>query len=41
MTVIDVHEVKYNGDGSTSIGVSVKDINGNIFHFSKDNLEKI
>jgi hypothetical protein len=41
MTVIDTHEVKYAGEDSSSIGVTVKDVDGNIHHFSQDNLEKL
>lgn len=41
MTVTDMTEVQYSGESSTSICVQVRDINGEVFLFSQDNLEKI
>ena len=41
MTVLDVHEMQYRGETATSIGVSVRNLDGEEFHFSQQHLEKI
>ena len=41
MTVEDINEMTYAGENSPTIGVIVRSIDGDILHFSQDNLEKI